>query len=134
MFMSRPDFKKYEALLIEKGLTSYQVSKKSGVNSSTFTDWKKGRSYPKREKLEKIAAALDVSPEFFFDEPVVDSGVHDFLIMPEGMTPILVELIDAARGCEDEDIRLAAAQLRRSKRISNYVARPLDEQKGDADV
>ena len=41
------------------GLKDADVARKSGVTTSTFSDWKSGRSNPKLEKLRKIAAVLD---------------------------------------------------------------------------
>lgn len=48
-------------LLGEKGVTAYKVGKETGIASSTFTDWKTGRSVPKQEKLQKIADYFGVS-------------------------------------------------------------------------
>lgn len=54
----------YEHLLALKGLTSYQVSKATGISQSTFTNWKKGASAPKADKLSKIADYLGVSVDY----------------------------------------------------------------------
>ena len=44
-----------------RGLKDSDVAKKANIPPSTFTDWKKGKSFPKQEKLQKIADALGVS-------------------------------------------------------------------------
>ena len=54
-------YQKYAEIRDRKGLTDYQVAKASGVQQSTFSDWKHGRSKPKADKLVKIAAALGCS-------------------------------------------------------------------------
>lgn len=61
-------------LLDEKGVTAYKVGKETGIASSTFTDWKNGRSVPKQEKLQKIADYFGVSLEYLMTgkEPNVD--------------------------------------------------------------
>lgn len=51
-------------LLDEKGVTAYKVGKGTGIASSTFTDWKTGRSVPKQEKLQKIADYFGVSLDY----------------------------------------------------------------------
>lgn len=51
-------------LLSEKGVTAYKVGKETGIASSTFTDWKTGRSVPKQEKLQKIADYFGVSLDY----------------------------------------------------------------------
>ena len=42
-------------LLEEHHVTAYKVGKETGIGASTFSDWKSGRSQPKKEKLQKIA-------------------------------------------------------------------------------
>ena len=58
-------YAKYVKLRDAKGLSDAQVSEKTGIPRSTFTDWKSGRSNPKLEKLMKIASVLDVTLEDF---------------------------------------------------------------------
>lgn len=48
-------------LLKERGVKASDVSKATGIPQSTFSDWKKGRSKPKDEKLQKIADYFGVS-------------------------------------------------------------------------
>ena len=58
-------YDKFEKLLAEKKLTPYQVSKATGVATSTLTEWKKGSYTPKLDKIAKIANFLGVSIEYF---------------------------------------------------------------------
>ncbi|HIW82666.1 MAG TPA: helix-turn-helix domain-containing protein [Candidatus Acetatifactor stercoripullorum] len=51
-------------LLEQKGVTAYKVGKTTGIASSTFSDWKSGRSVPKQEKLQKIADYFGVTVEY----------------------------------------------------------------------
>lgn len=44
-----------------QGLKDSDVAKKAGIPQSTFSDWKKGKSSPKLEKLQRIASALNIS-------------------------------------------------------------------------
>ena len=44
-----------------KNLNDSAVSKATGIERSTFSDWKSGRSKPKLEKLIKIADFLGVT-------------------------------------------------------------------------
>lgn len=66
-------------LLDEKGVTAYKVGKETGIASSTFTDWKNGRSVPKQEKLQKIADYFGVSLDYLMTgkEPNVGSLYSD---------------------------------------------------------
>ena len=54
----------YEKLRNERGVKDADVSKATGVGKSTFSDWKKGRSAPKDEKLQKIADYFGVSTHY----------------------------------------------------------------------
>lgn len=47
-----------------KGLKDADISKATGIPPSTFSDWKKGRSKPKSEKLQKIADFFEVSIDY----------------------------------------------------------------------
>jgi len=53
-----------EELLEERHVKVSQVAKATGVNLSTFTDWKTGRCHPKIEKMQKIADYFGVSVEY----------------------------------------------------------------------
>ena len=58
-------YEKYCKLRDDANLTDYAVAKKTGIGQSTFTDWKKGKSVPKTDKLMKIAEAFGVPLEYF---------------------------------------------------------------------
>lgn len=70
-------YKIFEKLLLERGVTAYQVSKATGISTGSLTDWKKGRSQPKVDKLQKIADYFDVSVDYLLTgekEKPTDSG------------------------------------------------------------
>lgn len=60
-------YSKFEELLKENNVTAYAVSKATGIPSSTFSDWKKGKSKPKVEKLQKLAEFFNVSVADFLE-------------------------------------------------------------------
>lgn len=55
----------FEKLLNDNNVTAYRVSKETGISTATLSDWKKGRSTPKADKLQKIADYFKVSIEYF---------------------------------------------------------------------
>lgn len=59
------DYKKYKKLLNETNLTSYKVSKDTGISQSTLSDWKLGVSVPKIDKIKKLADYFGVSVDYF---------------------------------------------------------------------
>lgn len=60
----KPMYEIYKTLRDEKGVSDYQVAKETGINRSTFTDWKSGRSSPKQDKLRRLAAYFNVTMEY----------------------------------------------------------------------
>lgn len=58
-------YENYCRLRDKKGYKDADVAKATGITKSTFSDWKSGRSNPKNDKLQKIAAFLGVSVDYF---------------------------------------------------------------------
>lgn len=54
----------YEKIIKEKGYNSAAVSRGTGISPTVFSEWKKGKSAPKADKLKKIADFLGVSMEY----------------------------------------------------------------------
>lgn len=61
-------YEKFSKLLQERQLSTYRVFKDTGISQQTFSDWKKGKSKPKLDKLKKLAKYFDVPVEYFTDE------------------------------------------------------------------
>ena len=47
-----------------RGVKDADVVRATGITKSTFSDWKSGRSEPKRDKLQKIADYFEVSLDY----------------------------------------------------------------------
>lgn len=54
----------FEQLLQKYGVSTYRVSKETGIAQSVFSSWKNGISTPKQDKLKKIADYFAVSVEY----------------------------------------------------------------------
>ena len=54
----------YQKLLDEKGLKNADVSRATGISNMTLSDWKRGKSVPKSDKMRKIAEFLGVSEHY----------------------------------------------------------------------
>ena len=54
----------FELLLAKHGVTPYRVAKETGIATATLSDWKKGRSIPKQDKLKKIADYFGVTVDY----------------------------------------------------------------------
>ncbi|WP_109711568.1 helix-turn-helix domain-containing protein [Faecalicatena contorta] len=60
-------YKKFAELLAKTNKTAYQVSKETDIPQSTLSDWKRGRSTPKMDKLKILADYFGVSIEYFLE-------------------------------------------------------------------
>lgn len=61
-------YERYVELLKEKGVKNIDVSRATGIPASTFSDWKKGKSSPKYDKILKIAEYFGVEPDWLSGE------------------------------------------------------------------
>lgn len=54
----------YQKLLDEKGLKNADVARATGISNMTLSDWKRGKSVPKSDKMRKIAEYLNTSVNY----------------------------------------------------------------------
>lgn len=54
----------YQRLLDEKGLKNSDVSRGTGISNMTLSDWKRGKTKPKMDKMKLIADFLNVSVDY----------------------------------------------------------------------
>ena len=74
-------------LLEEKGMTQVEFSKRTGIATTTISDWRKKNTNPGSEKIMAICAALEVTPEYLLSGVCEDSkrGRNvDYLVIPQG--------------------------------------------------
>lgn len=57
-------FERVEELLKRNGITAYKLSKETGVDNSTLSNWKRGLYSPKPDKLRPIADFFNVSVDY----------------------------------------------------------------------
>lgn len=109
-------YERFQMLCAEKGVTPYQVSKATGVSTTTFSSWKLGRYTPKREKVQAIAEYFGVSVDwlvtgvddatpYYFDDKSREYArfLHD--------NPEYSVLFDAVRKVKPEDFEFVKTFL-----------------------
>lgn len=57
----------FEQLLQKYGVTSYKVSKETGVTQTSLSNWKSGRNTPSTKTLQKIADYFGVSVDYLMN-------------------------------------------------------------------
>ena len=61
-------YNKFVELLNKKGVTTYRVAKDTGIPAPVFSEWKRGKSNPKVDKLKILADYFGVSVEYFLED------------------------------------------------------------------
>lgn len=61
------EYEKFEELLLKHKVKAADVSRVTEIPASTFSDWKKGKSKPKIEKIQKIADFFNVPISYFLE-------------------------------------------------------------------
>lgn len=112
----------FEKLLEQKGVKTAEVARSTGLNPTVFTDWKKGKSNPKIDKLQKIAEYFGVTVDYlvsgkesmFSDEaakmandirrdyPIVDEVYEKYKQLSEIRKEMIKEQIEFAYEMEKE--------------------------------
>jgi len=67
----------------KKGKRPADIVKETGIQASTFSDWKKGKSNPNTEKMIKIANFLGVSVEYLMTGEKSDLSDNKYYINEE---------------------------------------------------
>lgn len=125
-------FERYLEMLKEKGIKNIDVSRATGIPASTFSDWKKGKSSPKRDKIEKIANFFDINPDWLAGTSDIKIKLQDNLNEQEQSYYLNPEtnkiaqqiydnkelslLFDAAKDAEPEDLQTVHSMLMALKR------------------
>lgn len=69
-------YERLDILLNKNGITPYRLSKELGISQSCLSEWKRGNSIPKHERLAKIAEYFNV-PESYLTGKEEDAAAPD---------------------------------------------------------
>ncbi len=117
----------FEQLLQKYGVSTYKVSKDTGIAQSVFSSWKNGISNPKQDKMQKLADYFNVSLEYLMTGKEKEGGETYYL--NEETTKIAQDifenkelrlLFDTARNAEPEDLRTVHDMLLALKRKEQH--------------
>lgn len=70
-------YERFESLLKRDNVKVSDVCKATGIRNSTMTDWKKGRTTPKADKLKLIADFFHVPVDYFYSGATGDGHYLD---------------------------------------------------------
>lgn len=97
----------------KRGLTPYKISKDTGIATATLSDWKKGISMPKKDKIDTISNYLGVDPDFiiygsqrnlsdedalldvnFSEDPELKAAIKKYYTLDDHKKKHVIELIN----------------------------------------
>ena len=120
-------------LLNEKGMTQVEFSKRTGIATTTISDWRKKNTNPGSDKVMSICAALDVTPEYLLSGVCEDSTRGrsiDYLVIPQGTDErMLLELFSDLPWPERAQLLDYAKKLSDKSRKSPYAGQQRESMK-----
>lgn len=113
----------FEQLLQKFGVSTYQVSKATGIGQSTFSSWKSRRNLISGEKAKLIADYFGVSVDYLMTGKEKEGGEKYYLNDETAQVAQeifenrdLRVLFDAARNASPEDLKTTYDMLMALKR------------------
>ena len=90
-------YEEYRKIRDLKNMKDSDVAKRGGFYQSILSDWKKGVSYPKADKMQKIADALEVSYFEFINDMNTDVFQKELLVTQWNFNDDELQLIRKSR-------------------------------------
>lgn len=118
-------YENYCRIRDERGVTDYTVAKETGLSQSVFSDWKKGKSTPKTEKLLRIAQYFGISLDYLVTGQKTPAEAAKTAQEPRYSRQVWELLVEAEKATTD-DLRATTEMLRRL----NAYAAMIREQEG----
>ena len=112
-------------LLEEKHMTQREFSARTGIATTTISDWRKKNTNPGAEKIMAICAALEVTPEYLLSGVTEDSerGRNmDYMVIPKGTEEReLLELFNDMDWLGREHLLELARRTSEKNKASGYL-------------
>lgn len=121
-------YERFSELLQNFGVTAYKVSKETGISQQTLSDWKKGKSIPKLDKLQKIADYFNVPLDYLTGNDGVMVEAHNQPVYLDDETKEIIDelrtrpemkiLFSVSKNVTKEDIEATVEILKRFRKES----------------
>ena len=105
----------YQRLLDEKGIKNSDISRATGISNMTLSDWKRGVSKPKSDKMKKIADFLGVSVEY------LETGEEPQSAFTIEMAEIDLQLLNQNKRLKEYMLKLAELPKDKQENILNLI-------------
>lgn len=97
----------FASLLTQRGIKAVDVSRQTGIATSTLSEWKKGKTEPKIDKMQKLADYFNVSLDYMTgktDDSFVKMGNYLFNGATGTMIPFKDDKLDYVIKTQDPDV------------------------------
>lgn len=115
--------KNLRRIMIDKGISQEELSRRSGIPQGTLSMWMNGKRIPRMPNIDALAEHLGVTREDIVGKELKEPTLPYYLneetakIAQEAYdNPELRLLFDASRNAKPEDIRFAIEMLEKFKR------------------
>ena len=105
----------YQRLLDKKGLKNADVARATGISNMTLSDWKRGKSVPKSDKMRKIAEYLNTSVNY-----LMTGNKKEFTVETANMDS---ELIFMEKRIQEYALKLSKLSEEDKTQIMNMIDR-----------
>lgn len=103
----------YQKLLDKKGVKNSDVSRATGISNMSLSDWKRGKTTPKLDKMQKIADYFNVSVDY-----LMTGKTSEF---SKEMALTDVKLSNMPLELKEYALKLAALPEDKQKQIMNLI-------------
>ncbi len=118
-------------LLEERHMTQKEFSLRTGISTTTISDWRKKNTNPGSDKIMAICAALEVTPEYLLSGVTEDSDRGrnvDYMVIPKGTEEReLIELFNDMDWLEREHLLEYARRAKTRRSESGYTDRTVNK-------
>lgn len=119
-------YENYCRIRDERGVTDYTVARGTGLSQSVFSDWKKGKSTPKTEKLLRIARYFGISLDYLVTGQKTVAEATTAPPEPRYSRHVWELLVEAEKATAD-DVAAATVML---KRLNAYAQAIREQERG----
>jgi transcriptional regulator with XRE-family HTH domain len=95
-------YDRLEKLLKERGITPYRLAKDLGMSQSSLSEWKRGNSIPKYERLVKIAGYFGVPVGYLTGREEDDTPDGANSVFLEQLMTLVKEKLDAPEWSDEQ--------------------------------
>jgi transcriptional regulator with XRE-family HTH domain len=95
-------YERLEKLLKERGITPYRLAKDLGLSQSSLSEWKRGNSIPKYERLVRIARYFGVPVGYLTGREEDDNASGTNTALLEQLMMLVKEKLDAPEWSDEQ--------------------------------